>query len=138
MNEQDLGRQHRASVCTDEFLSNQPRRGYDRDSRLRDDFHPYHDKRRRSALPSETIVMLSADVDSRLRLARQFLEQGQGAAFQANKSGLFQPLRWHLHAFEPPPWPVSDWRSNPAAPRPPDNYACHHPTESWVIEELSS
>lgn len=91
--------------------------------------------RTRSASRPEISIILSADVDRSLNLSTRHLDNGEGATFQTVNSGPFQPVRWHLHFFEPPPWPVEGWRNKPITQWPPADYAFAHPVGSWVIEE---
>lgn len=91
--------------------------------------------RRRASCPEVTVI-LSVDVDNRLSLTTRHLEAGQGQTFQTVTSGPFQPVRWHLHLFEPPPWPEQGWQAKWHS-LPTNDHAVDHPVGSWVIEEFS-
>ncbi|MEQ1649728.1 MAG: hypothetical protein ABL898_14185 [Hyphomicrobiaceae bacterium] len=95
----------------------------------------FNDALRRHASRPEIVVILSSDVDSRLSFATRDLEAGQGQTFAPVISGPFQPVRWHLHVFEPPPWPVPGWQAERQWL--PNDHAVDHPTQTWVIEEFA-
>jgi len=83
----------------------------------------------------QAAVFMSIDVDRGLHIVSRKLAKGEGERFKTVRSGPYQPLLYHLHAFGPPAWPDADWRNKPIDQWPPRDYAHDYPVASWVIEE---
>jgi hypothetical protein len=78
----------------------------------------------------QAAVFMSIDVNRAFHIASRKLEKGEGERFETVRSGPYQPLLYHLHAFGPPAWP-----EEPLDQWPPRDYALDYPVASWVIEE---
>ncbi|MGL5447048.1 MAG: hypothetical protein ACRDBL_07060 [Rhabdaerophilum sp.] len=81
----------------------------------------------------ERLVLLSIDVPSETYFSSQQLAPGEGELFRGISSGPFQPIRYALHFFLPPPW--SKQKGAQSQSYPPMDYALDYPYQTIEIEE---
>lgn len=81
----------------------------------------------------ERLALLTIDVPAEVHLGSQKLSTGGGESFRSISSGPFQPIRYALHLFLPPPWIKPETAQGDAWP--PSDYALDYPFQTIEIEE---
>lgn len=78
-------------------------------------------------------AILSIDVPEAVYINSRELQTGNGASFSSISSGPFQPARFGLHFFLPPPWTKPD--NAGGTDWPPRSFPLDYPTETFEIIE---